>query len=197
MIGSRYIMNNNKQSVTRLLTELNQGDKNAYERLFPLVYSELRSRAKQQRYTWYNQHTLNTTALINETYLKLVENNQADWQCRSHFLTYAAQAMRHILIDHARNKNAIKRGSGETHLDIDDVLNELHLEQRHIDDLLSLDEALNKLANINQRESQIVECRIFAGMDLQETSAALGISKTTVKRDWMLAKAWLVREMEC
>jgi len=189
-------MNNNKQSVTRLLTELSQGNKNAYESLFPIVYSELRSRAKQQRYSWYNQHTLNTTALINETYLKLVENNRVNWQCRSHFLTSAAQAMRHILIDHARNKNAIKRGGGETHLAIDDVLNELHLEQRHIDDLLSLDEALNKLAKVNKRESQIVECRIFAGMDILETSAALGVSKTTVKRDWMIAKAWLIREME-
>ena len=180
-----------------LLNELNQGNKNAYESLFPIVYSELRRRAKQQRYTWYNQHTLNTTALINETYLKLVESDQSDWQCRSHFLTTAAQAMRHILIDHARKKNAIKRGGREIHIEIEDVLNELQLEQRHIDDLLSLDEALIKLSKLNQRESQIVECRIFAGMDLQEISAALGVSKTTVKRDWMVAKAWLVREMEC
>ena len=190
-------MNNKKQSVTQLLTELNQGNNKAYESLFPIVYSELRSRAKQQRYAWYNQNTLNTTALIHETYLKLVENNQADWQCRSHFLKSAAQAMRHILIDHARNKNAEKRGGGKTHLVIDDVLNELHLEQRHIDDLLSLDKAMNKLSKINSRESQIVECRVFAGMDLKETSAALGVSKTTVKRDWTLAKAWLVREMDC
>jgi RNA polymerase sigma factor (TIGR02999 family) len=186
---------NNTQSVTRLLTELNQGNKEAYESLFPIVYSELRARARKQRYSWYNQHTLNTTALINEAYLKLVENDKADWQCRSHFLTTAAQAMRHILIDHARNKSAIKRGGDKVHLAVDDVLDELHLEQRHLDDLLSLDEALNKLAGISQRESQIVECRVFAGMDLKETSAALGVSKTTVKRDWMLAKAWLVREM--
>jgi len=188
---------NPKGSVTRLLVELSRGNKQAYDALFPIVYSELRKRAKQQRYNWYNQHTLGTTALINETYLKLVEKNQVDWQCRSHFLTAAAQAMRHILIDHARHKNAVKRGGEEKHVALDDVLSELHLEQKQIEDLLSLDKALLKLADISNRESQIVECRVFAGMSLQETSAALGVSKATVKRDWTLAQAWLLREMEC
>jgi len=186
-----------KSSVTKLLIELNAGNKTAYEELFPIVYSELRKRAKQQRYSWYNQNTLGTTALINETYLKLVENNKLDWQCRSHFLTTAAQAMRHILIDHARQKKAAKRGGESDHVPLDDVLSELKLEQKQIEDLLSLDKALLKLSEINQRESQIVECRVFAGMSLQETSAALGISKATIKRDWTLAQAWLIREMEC
>jgi len=188
---------NQKNSVTKLLTELSAGNKNAYQELFPIVYAELRQKAKQQRYNWYNQHTLGTTALINETYLKLVENNKLDWQCRSHFLTTAAQAMRHILIDHARHKNAVKRGGESNHVPLDDVLSELKLEQKQIEDLLSLDKALLKLSDINQRESQIVECRIFAGMSLQETAAALGISKATIKRDWTLAQAWLAREMEC
>ncbi|TQV88482.1 sigma-70 family RNA polymerase sigma factor [Aliikangiella coralliicola] len=186
-----------ENSVTKLLVELSQGNKQAYEQLFPIVYSDLRQRAKQQRYNWYNQHTLNTSALINETYLKLVENNKVDWQCRSHFLTAAAKAMRHILIDHARQRSALKRGGEDQHIAIDEVINELHIEEKHIEDLLSLDKALRKLAQISKRESQIVECRVFAGMSLGETSAALGISKATVKRDWTIAQAWLLREMEC
>jgi len=189
--------NNKKKSVTKLLIELSEGNKQAYKSLFPIVYSDLRKRAKQQRYNWYNQHTLGTTALINEAYLKLVESNHVDWQCRSHFLTAAAKAMRHILIDHARHKNAEKRGGKEKHLVLDDVINELYLDQKQVDDLLSLDKALQKLANISERESQIVECRVFAGMTVQETSLALGVSKTTVKRDWTIAQAWLLREMEC
>jgi RNA polymerase sigma factor (TIGR02999 family) len=185
-----------QSSVTKLLIEISQGNKKAYEQLFPIIYAELRRKAKQQRNSWYNQHTLNTSALINETYLKLVENNQVDWHCRSHFLTAAAKAMRHILIDYARKRSAVKRGGNEQHLPLDEVLDELHIEQRHIEDLYSLDEALKKLTMINERESQIVECRIFGGMNLNETSAALGVSKATVKRDWTVAQAWLLREME-
>ncbi len=196
-------MNNNKnenrpqKTVTKLLAELNQGNKQAYEQLFPIVYTDLRHRAKQQRYNWYNQHTLNTSALINETYLKLVENNHIDWQCRSHFLTAAAKAMRHILIDHARQRSALKRGGQDPTISLDDVADELYIEERHIEDLLSLDKALRKLAQFSKRESQIVECRVFAGMSIRETSAALGVSKATVKRDWTIAQAWLLREMEC
>ena len=186
-----------EKSVTKLLVELSQGNKHAYGQLFPIIYSDLRRRAKQQRNNWYNQHTLNTSALINETYLKLVENNQIDWHCRSHFLTAAAQAMRHILIDYARKRNAIKRGGNEKHIALDDVLDELLIEEQHIEDLFSLDKALQKLTKINKRESQIVECRIFGGMNLHETSAVLGVSKATVKRDWTVAQAWLLREMEC
>jgi RNA polymerase sigma factor (TIGR02999 family) len=193
-------MNNNKsseKSVTKLLVELNQGNTHAYKQLFPIIYNDLKSRAKQQRSNWYNQHTLNTSALINETYLKLVENNQVDWHCRSHFLTAAAQAMRHILIDYARKRKATKRGGDEKHIELDKVLDELHIDNQHMEDLFSLDEALLKLTQINQRESQIVECRIFAGMNLREISEALGVSIATVKRDWVIAQAWLLREMRC
>ncbi|WP_444996614.1 ECF-type sigma factor [Aliikangiella sp. IMCC44359] len=192
--------NNNQQtdhSVTKLLEELNLGNKQAYDKLFPIIYSDLRQRAKQQRHNWYNQNTLNTSALINETYLKLVENNNLDWQCRSHFLMTAAQAMRHILIDYARHRSAKKRGGSLINIELTESIGELSIKDDRIDDLLSLDKALKKLTSINERESQVVECRIFAGMSLHETSTALGISMATVKRDWAIAQAWLQREMEC
>ncbi len=185
----------NKQSVTQILSELNDGKPQAFERLFPIVYDELKQRARCQKFRWYNQHTLNTTALINETYLKLVDNNNLNWQCRSHFLTAAAQAMRHILIDYARKKKTQKRDAKEQVVTLEDSLDELPVTEHNLEEILSLDKALCRLEKINRRESKIVEYRVFAGMTLQETAAALGISSATVKRDWTMAMSWLMREM--
>ena len=187
---------NKHNDVTALLTDISHGDKKAYNELFPIVYQELKKRAKHQRNQWFNQHTLNTTALVNETYLKLVKSQHLGWQCRSHFLTAAAQAMRHILIDYAKAKSTKKRGVEYTQVDLSNVDRELHISSARADDLILLDSILEKFANKNFRASQIVECRIFAGMSLKEISLTLGISLATAKRDWTFAQAWLFREMK-
>ena len=189
-------LKNKSNDITVFLSELNHGDKTAYNKLFPIVYQELKKRAKQQKNKWFNLDTLNTTALVNETYLKLAKSQHHDWQCRSHFLTAAAQAMRHILIDYAKTKSSKKRGGEYVQVDLSNVDNELHISCARADDLISLDSTLKKFANNNTRACKIVEYRIFAGMSLIEISSVLGVSVATVKRDWILAQAWLYREMQ-
>jgi RNA polymerase sigma factor (TIGR02999 family) len=178
--------------VTRLLLQWTEGDKQALEDLLPLVYDELRRLARSYLQRERHGHTLQSTALVHEAYMRLVDQN-VSWQSRAHFFGIAAQMMRRILVDHARTKNAAKRGDGACKVTLDEGL--LAAEDRDVN-VLALDEALTKLAQFDQQQSQIVELRFFAGLSIEDTSEVLKISPATVKRDWAMAKAWLYREMQ-
>jgi len=179
------------QGVTRLLLQWGEGDERALEALMPLVYDELRRLA--QRYVQQERlgHTLQSTALVHEAYLRLVDQN-VSWRNRNHFFGIAAQMMRRILVDHARNRAAVKRGDGAWKVTLDEGL--LAPEERDLD-LVALDEVLSSLAKIDEQQSRIVELRFFAGLSIEDTAEVLKISAATVKRDWAMAKAWLYREM--
>ena len=178
-------------AVTRLLVRWTEGDKQALEDLLPLVYDELRRLARRYLQQERPGHTLQSTALVHEAYLRLVDQN-VSWQNRAHFFGIAAQMMRRILVDHARSRGAAKRGDGAARVTLDEGL--VALEQRDVD-VVALDEALTNLAKIDSQQSKIVELRFFAGLSIEETSEVLHISPATVKRDWAMAKAWLHREM--
>jgi len=184
--------------IERLLAELDGGNRTALDELFPLVYRELSELAHRLRRRWRGDLTLNTTALIHEAYLKLADRPlRAD--SRAHFLAVAATAMRHILINYARDRRAVKRGGAADVLPLDEtafVPRQPLLSTRQAEELLALDEALHALEQIDPRQSRIVECRFFGGMTVEETAAVLGISPRTVKRDWTVAQAWLARRME-
>ena len=177
---------------TRLLTELQDGNDAVLDELFSLVYGALHALAHEQRASWHGDNTLNTTALVHEAYLKLVDQAQTEWESRAHFLSVAAKAMRHILVDYARRCQAEKRGGGVEKLSLDDVI---VLTEERAEALVALEEALDRLARVNEREAQVVECRFFGGMTIAETAAVLGVSPMTVKRDWAMAQAWLLLEM--
>ena len=186
-------------TVTRLLGAARDGDAEALNALFPLVYDELHGLAHQRRRQWRGDNTLNTTALVHEAYLKLVDQSKANFAGRVHFLKVASTAMRHILINYAERRQALKRGGGVQKLPLDEhrALAEgaIGLSRAQADDLMALDDALRALEAISERQSRIVECRFFGGMTNEETAEALGISTATVKRDWRLARAWLFRQM--
>jgi RNA polymerase sigma factor (TIGR02999 family) len=177
--------------VTRLLNELQQGQSEAADQVIRHVYDELHALAASYMRGERADHTLQTTALVNEAYLRLVNQRAVSWQSRSHFFGIAAQAMRRILVDHARRQHAAKRESALRVTLNDDVP---HEPQRSLD-LVALDEALHRLGELDERQARVVELRFFAGLDLDETAQALGISRATVKRDWTFAKAWLEREL--
>ena len=178
--------------VTRLLVQWADGDRQAMEDLLPLVYDELRRLAASYLRRENAGHTLQSTALVHEAYLRLVDQD-VSWQSRAHFFGIAAQMMRRILVDHARTKNAAKRGDGACKVTLDEAL--LSTESRDVD-VLALDRALNKLAELDKQQSQIVELRFFGGLSIEDTAEILKISPATVKRDWAMAKAWLYREMQ-
>jgi RNA polymerase sigma factor (TIGR02999 family) len=187
-------------NVTRLLQAVRTGDRQALHDLFPLVYDELRAQAQWQRRRWHGNRTVNTTALVHEAYLKLVDQTQVQWQSRAHFLGVASKAMRHILIDYARYHRREKRGGDHPNVPLHAVPEvaasisiEMSLEKAET--LIALDEALDRLKTLNERQSNVIECRFFGGMTIPDTAEALGISPATVKRDWGLAQAWLYREM--
>lgn len=189
-----------RTTVTRLLQAVRAGDRQAMHDLFPLVYDELRDQAHWQRRRWHGNRTVNTTALVHEAYLKLVDQTQVGWQSRAHFLGVASKAMRHILIDYARYHRREKRGGDQANVPLHAVPEvaasvsvEMSLEKAET--LIALDEALDRLKTLNERQSNVVECRFFGGMTIPDTAEALGISPATVKRDWGLAQAWLYREM--
>lgn len=169
-----------------------QGDKAALDQLVPLVYPELRRLARRHMAHENPDHTLQTSALINETYLKLVDQQNVKWQNRAHFFAVAAQVMRHILVDHARTRNYAKRGGGAPKLPLDEaaVLTEQRAAQ-----LIALDDALRDLAVLDTRKSQIIELRFFGGLSLEETAEVMQISPSTVQREWRAAKAWLHHAM--
>lgn len=179
-------------SVTELLNEWSNGDKTAMERLIPLVHDELYKIASAYMKNERPSHTLQATALINEAYMRLVDQKNVQWQGRIHFYRTAALVMRNILVNHALKHKAEKRGGGNR-LTLDEVLdlpNEQNLE------ILALNDALKKLATIDKRKSQIIELRFFGGLNLEETAKALGVSLATINREWRMAKAWLYREMK-
>jgi RNA polymerase sigma factor (TIGR02999 family) len=180
--------------VTHLLLELKQGNKEAEGRLIPLVYNELRRIAGIYLRREVPDHSLQPTALVHEAYLRLTDIKEVDWQSRSHFFAVSATLMRRILVDHARASHARKRGNGWDAVSLNEAI--LPAPQR-APEILALDEALNKLAVLDQRQSKIVELRFFAGMSEEETGNVLGISGRTVKRDWRVAKAWLFKELNC
>jgi|SRR5271169_6346949 len=178
--------------VTVLLLELTHGDQEAAARLMPLVYKELRRLAGGYMKRERPDHTLQATALVHEAYLKLVKQRSVDWQGRSHFFGIAAQLMRRILIDHARSHLRAKRGGAQQVLPLDEAL---VFSPGQSADLMRLDEALERLAKLDPRQSKIVELRFFGGLSIEETAEFLGISPKTVKRDWSVAKAWLHGEL--
>ena len=187
-------------SVTVLLGEVRRGDPNAPGQLFTLVYDNLREIARGQRRRQPDTETLNTTALVNEAFLKLFGTGTRDFKDRSHFMAVAATAMRQILIGHARRNIAQKRGGGEAPASFEEVehalASDVGLVPQAADALLALDRALERLQQLSARQSRIVECRFFGGMSIEETAEALAISPATVKRDWSMAQAWLHREMQ-
>jgi RNA polymerase sigma factor (TIGR02999 family) len=181
-----------QHEVTQVLTQLRQGDAQAAAKLLPLVYDELRRLAGQYMCAESDGHTLQPTALVHEAYLRLVSHADADWQNRAHFFAVAAQAMRNILVDHARSRRAAKRGGDRHKLPLDDAP-DVSLEREEY--LLALDEALSKLAAFDPQQSRIVELRFFAGLTIEETAEVLRISPKTIQRDWIMARAWLHREV--
>jgi RNA polymerase sigma factor (TIGR02999 family) len=193
-------MNDSRQStVTRLLAEVREGDRSAFDKLVPLVYQELRELAHAQRRNWYGDETLDTTALTHEAYLRLAAQARPDWESHAHFKSVAARAMRQILIDYAKSKRREKRGGGMIRVPLEELRIARSGEgfsSRHAEALIALDRSLRKLTDRNDRQGRIVECRFFGGMTVPDTAAALGISPATVKRGWAMSKAWLYRDLE-
>lgn len=180
------------QNITHLLKEWNAGDPKALDRLTPLVYEELRHQAARYLRREAPGHTLQTTALIHEAYLRLVDAKNVDWQSRAHFFAIAANLMRRILVDHARRRDAHKRGGSQIRLPLDEAFGMV----KEIDvDLLAIDDALQRLEKLDSQQARVVELRFFSGLTVEETAEALGVSPKTVKRDWSVARAWLRREI--
>jgi RNA polymerase sigma-70 factor (ECF subfamily) len=181
------------QDVTQLLLAWSQGEHTALEKLTPLVYKELHRLARRYMRGERSDHTLQTTALVNEAYLRLIDCSKVRWQNRAHFLAISAQVMRRVLVDMARSRNYQKRGGEAEKLPLDDAL---AVSDERSTDLVVLDDALSALAAVDPRKSQVVELRFFGGLSSQETAEVLKVSPDTVLRDWKLAKVWLLREMK-
>lgn len=182
-------------NITALLKAWSGGDPAAQERLIPLVYKELHRLAQRYRHKSGAGETLQTTALVNEAYLRLVDIRNVDWRDRVHFFAVSAQVMRRILVDSARARDAIKRGGQATPLVLVD-LDELPApDSERSAELIALDEALTSLAEIDPRRAHVVELRVFAGLTIEEAAELLGLSPQSVRRDWKLAKAWLLRQL--
>lgn len=177
---------------TQLLHQMQAGDKKAPEKLLPLVYDEFRNLARHYLAQERPNHTLQPTALVHEAYMKLVDQSRVNWQGRTHFFAVAAQAMRRILVDHARAHLRIKRGGGAHRITLDEAV---ALSPKREEDVIALDEALEKLAKLDQRQAKVVELRFFAGLSVEEVANALEVSKRTVEADWTMARAWLLREL--
>jgi RNA polymerase sigma-70 factor, ECF subfamily len=178
--------------ISLLLAEVRQGNQDALDRLLPLVYAELRRIAGRYMRRERGDHTLQPTALVNEAYMRLVDQRDKNWQNRAHFFGIAASMMRRILVDYARSHGYAKRGGGARKLPLDDAL---VFAQEHSGEMIALDDALKGLAAIDPRKCQVVELRYFGGLTFEEVAEVLGISLITAKRDWSLAKSWLAREM--
>ncbi len=181
-----------QEDVTQILHDWSSGDAHAAERLMPLVYDELRRLARGFLSRERDSHTLQPTALVNEAYLRLVDQTRVNWQSRAHFYGIASSMMRRVLIDHARAHATEKRGGGAIHLSLDDL--QVPLEQR-ASDFVALDEALEKLAQFDERKCKVVEMRFFAGLKDEEIAEVLGVTTRTVLRDWKKARLWLYREL--
>lgn len=186
--------------MTRLLEELQAGHRSAFDELLPLVYHELHRAAERQRRRWEGDETLNTTALVHEAYLRLVDQSAPHWESRAHFLAVASKAMRQVLINYAKGKRAAKRGRGIRPLRLHEI--EVALggagdpSEARDEALVALEDSLRRLESIDTRQCRIVECRFFGGMTIQDTAEALGVSPVTVKRSWATAQAWLYRDIK-
>ena len=179
-----------QQEITKLLADWHAGDAEALERLAPLVYAELRRIARRQIGREREGHTLQATALVNEAYLRLAGGEGPAVQDRAHFYAVCAQVMRHVLVDHARAHTRDKRGGGAMHVPLDEAA---FAAARDSDELVALDEALRGLEEVDPQKARVVALRYFAGLSIEETAEVLGISPTTVRREWRRAKAWLYR----
>ena len=180
------------ENITELLVGYGRGDKEALDKLMPIVYNELRQQAARYLRREQQGHTLQTTALIHEAYVRLVDQRNVQWQNRAHFFGIAAQMMRRILVDHARGKRRAKRGGSDVKVSLADVA--IPVKETDLD-VVALDEALTRLAEIDEQQSRVVELRFFSGLTVEETAEVMHISPATVKRDWSMAKAWLHREL--
>ena len=179
--------------VTQLLKDWSSGDPEALDRLIPIVYAELRAIAARYLRRERRDHTLQPTALVNEAYLRLIDQKQVQWQNRAHFIGVAAQMMRRILVDHAKSHNRAKRGGGAQRVSLDEAL---AVSDERANDLIELDSALTALATFDDRKSRVVEMRYFGGLTVEETAEVLKVSEMTVAREWKLAKAWLYTHIE-
>lgn len=180
------------QNLTELLQRWGRGDREALDRLLPIVYGELRRQAARYLRKERPGNTLQPTALVHEAYLRLINQRDVEWQNRAHFFGLAAQLMRRILVDHARERLAAKRGGADIRLTLDEWVAAADAGDV---DLLALDEALTRLAALDGRQGRVVELRFFSGLNVEETARVLGVSPATVKLDWSMAKAWLRREL--
>lgn len=180
-------------NVTELLVAWNQGDEEALGRLIPLVHDELRRLAHRYMVGEREDHLLQTTALVNEAFLRLVDSSRVKWQNRAHFFAVSAQLMRRILVDFARSRNVDKRGGNLVRVEFDDAM---IVSREPSGEMIALDDALTALARMDLRKSRVVELRFFGGLTVEETAEVLSISSDTVIRDWNFAKVWLLREMD-
>jgi len=198
-ISSHPLGHRSDPAIADLLRSMQRGDSAALTALFPLVYDELRAIARRQRRGWRGDLTLGTTALVHEAYLRLAEQERIPAESRAHFLGVAAKTMRHILCNYSQHRRRQKRGGDAVHVPFDedaDLFNLPDLSERQTELLESLDEALRRLEQVDRRLSDVVECRFFGGLSIDDTAAALDTSPATVKRHWALARAWLYREMK-
>ena len=179
--------------INQLLADWRRGDQQARDELIPVVYDELRRLARLRLRNERPDHTLQSAALVNEAYLRLARQDAPQWQNRAHFFGVAAQLMRHILVDHARNRLAAKRGAGAPRLALEPEL--VPARESEVD-LVALDDALGKLAALDAQQARLIELRFFAGLSIEDTAVVLGISPATVKREWVTARAWLRRELK-
>jgi len=182
-----------QQDVTELLQEWSRGDKSALDRLIPIVYAKLRRLAHQRMSREQGSHTLQTTALIHEVYLRLVDSNRQDWRNRAHFLAISAQLMRQILVDFARTRKSHKRSGELRRVSLDETLT---VSDEQDVDLEALHDTLSALASFDQRKSRVVELRFFGGLSTEEIAEVLKVSPRTILKDWSFAKAWLCRQMK-
>lgn len=183
-----------KAEVTRLLVRLKSGENEAYDQLYPLIYGELRKLAYGHMKRQSADHTLSKTELVHEAYLKMIDQTKINFNDKTHFLAIASKCMRQILIDHARKKHAKKRGGNNKDVTyIDEIF---AVQKQKAQELINIDSALKELETLNKRLAEVVEMRFFGEMSIEDTAEALGISKSTVKRDWMKARGWLYKELK-
>jgi RNA polymerase sigma factor (TIGR02999 family) len=186
-------MQSSAREISSLLHAWGDGDRTALERLTPLVYDELHRLAHRYMQQECSDHTLQTTALVNEAFLQLIGSEEIEWKDRNHFFAMSASLMRHILVDFARSRRSRKRGGGLKEVSLDP---EMLVSPRANPDIAKLDDALNALSNFDPRKAKVVELRFFGGLSIEETEDVLGVSADTIKRDWRLDKDWLLREMK-
>lgn len=186
-------MTNHADDITKKLLDLSAGDKDAAAKLLPFVYDELRALAARHLRRERPDHTLQPTALVHEAYLRLIDQSRANWKNRAHFCAVASEMMRRILVDHARKHHANKRGGNETRISLDEAVS---FPQDVEVDVVAIDDALFDLARLDPQQSRIVELRFFGGLTLDETAEVMDISRSTVQREWNMAKAWLHNQLE-